>query len=63
MAEEPDPRTIAEALERQQRDPDEHDLSLIEESLRLTPAQRLQRLEAWVNFTRRARPAPPHPQS
>jgi hypothetical protein len=48
---------VSEAVRRQSEDPENHDLSLIEECLRLTPEQRLQRLKTWVSFVASARPA------
>ena len=53
----PDPAVLA-ALRRQAEDPEDHDLSLIEECLRLTPLERLERLASWVNFVASARPDP-----
>jgi hypothetical protein len=47
---------IREAVRRQNENPDDHDLGLIEECLRLTPEQRLQRLTNWVAFVASARP-------
>ena len=47
--------TIREALRRQREVPDDHDMSLIEECLKLTPEQRLQRLARWVAFVASAR--------
>lgn len=53
-----DAGAVEAALLRQRTDPDDHDLGLIEESLRLTPDERIQRLKAWVNVARRARARP-----
>jgi hypothetical protein len=47
--------TVAEAIRRQVSDPDNHELGLIEECLRLTPDERLQRLTIWVAFVASAR--------
>jgi len=47
---------VSDAVSRQGTDPDNHDLGLIEECLRLTPEQRLQRLTTWVAFVASARP-------
>jgi hypothetical protein len=56
----PDPQAdenaVHEALRCQSEDPEDHDLGLIEECLRLTPEQRLQRLTSWVAFVASARP-------
>lgn len=41
---------ILEALRRQVEDEEDHDLGLIEECLRLTPDERLERLAAWVDL-------------
>ena len=45
-----DETAVRDALRRQIEDPEDHDASLIEVSLRLTPEQRLQRLTTWVAF-------------
>ena len=50
---------VRQALHRQLLDPEDHDLGLIEECLRLTPDQRLQRIAAWVNLVSSARPVAP----
>jgi hypothetical protein len=47
--------SVRNALRRQAEDPEDHDVSLIEECLRLTPDQRLQRLTSWVAFVASAR--------
>jgi len=52
---------VAAALRRQQHDPLDHDVSLIEECLSLAPEARLQRLVAWVNFVAEARSRPREP--
>jgi len=44
------------ALRRQIEDPEDHDVSLIEECLGLTPDERLQRLTSWVAFVASAGP-------
>ena len=51
-----DDTAVREALRRQVEDPADHDLSLIEECLRLTPEQRLERLTSWVALIASARP-------
>jgi len=55
-----DPRAdeiaVREAIRRQIEDPGDHDVSLIEECLKLTPDQRLERLTSWVAFVASARP-------
>ena len=51
-----DKAAIARAVRRQSETPDDHDLSLIEDCLRLTPEQRLQKLTSWVAFVASARP-------
>ena len=43
-------------MRRQIEDPEDHDLSLIEECLSLTPDERLHRLTSWVAFVASARP-------
>jgi hypothetical protein len=48
--------TVQDALRRQIEDPADHDVSLIEECLSLTPDERLQRLTSWVAFVASARP-------
>ena len=50
---------VLQVIHRQSQDSEEHDLGLIEECLRLTPEQRLQRLAAWVNLVSSARPVAP----
>ena len=47
---------VRDALRRQIEDPEDHDVSLIEECLGLTPDERLQRLTSWVAFVASARP-------
>ena len=51
-----DAAAVREALRRQAEVPEDHDLSLIEECLRLTPEQRLKRLTSWVALVASARP-------
>jgi hypothetical protein len=51
----PDQAAVFEAVRRQAEVADDHDLGLIQESLRLTPDQRLQRLTRWVAFISSAR--------
>lgn len=51
-----DHAAVREALRRQAEVPEDHDLGLIEECLRLTPEQRLQRLTNWVAFVASAQP-------
>jgi hypothetical protein len=53
-----DEAAVAEAL-RRQRDPDEHDRSLIRERLRWSPEQRLRANAAFVRFYLRIRPEGP----
>ena len=53
-----DENAVKEALAQQARDPDEHDRGLIDECLRLTPEERIQRLTAWVGFLATAKPIP-----
>jgi hypothetical protein len=48
--------SVPDALRRQVEDPEDHDMGLIEECLRLTPDERLQRLTSWVAFVASARP-------
>lgn len=47
---------VSRALRRQIDAPEDHDLGLIEQCLRLTPEQRLERLTNWVAFVASARP-------
>jgi len=51
-----DETAVQDALRRQIEDPEDHDVSLIEECLSLTPDERLQRLTSWVAFVASARP-------
>ena len=51
-----DETTVQDALRRQIEDPLDHDVTLIEECLGLTPDERLQRLTSWVAFVASARP-------
>jgi len=51
-----DETAVQAALRRQIEDPEDHDVSLIEECLGLTPDKRLQRLTIWVAFVASARP-------
>ncbi len=51
-----DETAVQDALRRQIEDPEDHDVSLIEECLGLTPDERLQRLTSWVAFVASARP-------
>lgn len=51
-----DEAAVQHALRRQVEDPLVHDVTLVEECLRLTPDQRLQRLTSWVAFVTSARP-------
>lgn len=51
-----DETAVQDALRRQTEDPEDHDVSLIEECLSLTPDARLQRLTSWVAFVASARP-------
>lgn len=51
-----DETAVQDALRRQIADPEDHDVSLIEECLSLTPDARLQRLTSWVAFVASARP-------
>jgi len=53
---EGDETAVQDALRRQIEDPEDHDVSLIEECLSLTPDERLQRLPSWVAFVASARP-------
>ena len=46
---------IEAALKRQQEDPDDHDISLIGQCLRLSPEERLRRMASWANFIIAAR--------
>lgn len=48
--------SVQDALRRQIEDPEDHDVSLVEECLGLTPDERLQRLTSWVAFVASARP-------
>lgn len=50
-----DEAAVEAALRRQQEDPDDHDISLIQECLRLSPEDRLRRLASWANFILAAR--------
>ena len=54
-----DPGAVLEAIRRQNEDPEDHDLSLIDECLGLTPEERLQRLAAWVNMVDELRASSP----
>ena len=47
---------VQDALRRQIEDPLDHDVTLIDECLALTPDERLQRLTSWVAFVASARP-------
>ena len=51
-----DETAVRDALRRQIEDSEDHDVSLIEECLGLTPDERLQRLTSWVAFVASARP-------
>ena len=51
-----DETAVQDALRGQIEDPVDHDVSLIEECLGLTPDERLQRLTSWVAFVASARP-------
>ena len=51
-----DETAVQDALRGQIEDPVDHDVTLIEECLGLTPDQRLQRLTSWVAFVASARP-------
>ena len=51
-----DETAVQDALRRQIENPEDHDVSLIEECLSLTPDERLQRLTSWVAFVASARP-------
>ena len=48
--------SVRDALRRQIEHPEDHDVSLIDECLSLTPDERLQRLTSWVAFVASARP-------
>jgi hypothetical protein len=50
-----DETTVHDALRRQIEDPEDHDVSLIDKCLSLTPDERLQRLTSWVAFVASAR--------
>jgi hypothetical protein len=54
-----DEAAVAEALRRQQFDPDEHDRGLIVERLAWSPEQRLQANAAFVRFYLGVRPDGP----
>ncbi len=58
LAQDPfaDETSVQDALRRQIEDPEDHDMSLIEECLSLTPDERLHRLTSWVAFVASARP-------
>jgi hypothetical protein len=51
-----DATAVRNALRRQIEDPEDHDVSLLEECLSLTPDERMQRLTNWVAFVASARP-------
>jgi hypothetical protein len=51
-----DETAVQDAVRRQIEDPEDHDVSLIEECLSLTPDERLHRLTSWVAFVASARP-------
>lgn len=51
-----DAAAVRNALRRQIEDPEDHDVSLLEQCLSLTPDERLQRLTNWVAFVSSARP-------
>ena len=51
--------SVQDALRRQIEDPEDHDVSLIEECLSLTPDERLQRLTSWVAFVASTCPSSP----
>ena len=53
---------VQDALRGQIEDPLDHDVTLIEECLGLTPDQRLQRLTSWVAFVASARPIDDSPE-
>lgn len=48
-----------DAIRRQQTDPDDHDLGLLNQSLARTPEERLDVLEAFIEFVHLARPDGP----
>ena len=51
-----DETAVQDALRGQIEDPLDHDVTLIEKCLGLTPDERLQRLTSWVAFVASARP-------
>ncbi len=51
-----DDTAVQDALRRQIEGPLDHDVTLIDECLGLTPDERLQRLMSWVAFVASARP-------
>ena len=53
---EGDETAVQGALRRQIEDPEDHNVSLIEECLSLTPDERLQRLTSSLAFVASARP-------
>lgn len=59
MATQEQSEGVLEAIRRQQVDPDDHDLSLIAESLQRTPEERLIALEQYLEFLHSVRPDRP----
>jgi hypothetical protein len=59
MASHQQSTVVLEAIRRQQVDPDDHDLSLIAQSLSRTPEERLNALEEYLEFVHLARPGGP----
>jgi hypothetical protein len=51
----PDEASVRDAVRRQIEDPEDHDVSLIDECLSLTPDERLRKLTSWVAFVASAR--------
>lgn len=54
-----DEAAVRQALLRQAEDADDHDLSLIDQCLALTPEERLDKLAAWVNLIAEMRAGSP----
>jgi hypothetical protein len=54
-----DEEAVREAVLRQQREPEDHDLSLIRERLRWTPEERLEANAAFIRWYLGVRPEGP----
>jgi hypothetical protein len=59
LVEPVDEEAVRKAVLRQQQEPEDHDLSLIQERLRLTPEERLDANSAFVRWYLSVRPEGP----